>query len=450
MKVLFATSEMYPYAKTGGLADVADALPKSLQQYTDISRVMPLYGFLSKENLKVFKTIELDLGGINYSVTVYLSSKNKIKTYFIEAPLLSTTDHLYGENGSDYASNDIRFGIFSKAIVQLCDILDIDILHLNDWHTALAALFVKEKNLSTKVVFTIHNLAYQGVFPYGSMQRLGLDAKYFSIDALEYYGQINFMKAAIAFSDFVTTVSPTYAQEILTPEFGCGLEGFLEVHNQKIRGILNGINTDVFHFNLEKKHPSKVAFFKNSKLKDPRKPLFVVLSRLVEQKGFDLFLEVLPKVLEQKINIFVLGEGESKEINKLTRYAQKFPNLEFKNCYDENLSHEAYSAADFLLMPSRFEPCGLSQMIAMTYGAIPIVHAIGGLKDSVFEDEKKCGYGIVFDKFTKKDFLSAIDRAMTLRKDSKKFNEIRQSNMQCDFSFEKSAKIYYELYKSLI
>jgi starch synthase len=455
MRVLFAASEVYPYAKTGGLADVADALPRSLKKYVDISVVMPLYGFLSLEGLKQFAKFELDLGGVNYETTVYKKSNH----YFIHAPLLSTTEHLYGENGSDYASNDVRFGIFSKAIAQLCEVLVIDILHINDWHTALSALFLKQKELKTKSLFTIHNLAYQGLFPKESMARIGFDAKYFTIDALEFYGQINFLKAGIAFSDALTTVSPTYAHEILTSEFGCGLDGFLRCHEYKLRGILNGINTDVFDpqkdpyleapyssSTLDEKYKNKVAFLKHSKLKDPRRPLFVMLSRLVAQKGIDLLIDALPKILEQKVNLFILGEGESDEIAKLVHYASIHPNFEFKNCYDAKLSHQAYGAADFLLMPSVFEPCGLSQIIAMRYGVIPVVYATGGLKDTVFEDEQKCGRGIVFTKYSKNEFLFAIERALMLKKD----DTIKKANMECDFSFDKSALEYLKIYKGLL
>jgi len=455
MKILFAASEIYPYAKTGGLADVADALPKSLQKECDIFTVMPLYSFIDKECMKVFKQIELDLGGVGYDITFYTLDNH----FFIEAPLLSTTAHLYGDTTGDYASNDLRFGIFCKAIATLCEMLEIDIAHLNDWHTALSALFIQEKGLHTKTLFTIHNLAYQGIFPKESLGRLGIDTRYFTMQTLEYYGNINFLKAGIALSDAMTTVSPTYAQQILTPEFGCGLDGMLRYHQHKLTGILNGINTDVFDpksdpnlfcnydaNSLEQKYKNKVAFLKHSTLKDPRKPLFVVLSRLVEQKGIDILLGAMPRILEKKLNLFILGEGSSEEVTKLSDFAQKYPNFEFRNCYDEILSHQAYAAADFLLMPSRFEPCGLAQMIAMRYGVIPIVHATGGLRDSVFEKEEQCGRGVRFEKFSKKEFLLAIDRGLLLRSD----DALKHFNMQCDFSFKKSAQAYLRVYRSLV
>ncbi|WP_304545278.1 glycogen synthase [Sulfurimonas microaerophilic] len=462
MRVLFAASEMLPYVKTGGLADVADALPRALKKYTDISVVIPLYGFLELQNLEKVEDFELELGGISYSVEVYFTLQEGLGVYFIKAPLLSTTQHLYGYNDVDYANNDLRFGIFSASIVELAVRLKIDLLHLNDWHTALAALFIDQKSLAIKTVFTIHNLAYQGIFSQESCERLGIEPSYFNMDALEFYGQLNSMKGGIAYSDAVTTVSPSYAQEILTDEFGCGLEGFLHYHVEKLSGILNGINTKVFDpasdpylhecydtATLENKHKNKAAFLKNTKLKDPRKTLFVVLSRLVEQKGINLLIKVLPEMLEKKINIFVLGEGEELYTNKLNALSSKYSNLEFQNAYDEVLSHKAYAAADFFVMPSLFEPCGLAQMIAMRYGAIPIVHATGGLKDSVHEKKNGCGRGIVFEKFTKKEFSKAIGRAFKLKKDTEAFRESVVFNMECDFSFETGAKSYMKLYESL-
>ncbi|MDH4944912.1 glycogen synthase [Sulfurimonas sp. C5] len=462
MKVLFAASELLPYVKTGGLADVADALPRALKKYMDISVVIPLYGFLEIESLQEFDRFELELGGILYSIEIYFTLQEGLSVYFIKAPLLSTTKHLYGYNDIDYANNDLRFGIFSAAIVELSLKLKIDLLHLNDWHTALAALFIDQRSLNIKTVFTIHNLAYQGIFSKESCERLGIDPSYFNMDALEFYGQLNSMKGGIAYSDAVTTVSPSYAQEILTDEFGCGLEGFLSYHDDKLSGILNGINTKVFDpandpylqecYNsttLENKHENKVAFLKTSKLKDPRKTLFVVISRLVEQKGMELLIKVLPDMLEKKINVFVLGEGEELYTSKLNTLASKYSNFDFQNSYDEVLSHKVYAAADFFVMPSLFEPCGLAQMIAMRYGTIPIVHAIGGLKDSVHEEKNRCGRGIVFEKYTKKEFSKAIERALKLKRDSEAFKEAVVFNMECDFSFETGAKSYMKLYESL-
>lgn len=463
MKVLFASSEIFPYAKSGGLADVADALPHTLKESVDIARVMPLYGFMDKDGLEYERSYKISFGGIDYKINLYVKESDTLKTCFIEAPLLSATQSLYCDKEGDYPNNDLRFGIFCMAVVELSSVLKIDILHLNDWHTALCALLIKERGLKIKTVFTIHNLAYQGIFGKNSLERLGIDKKYFTMESLEFYDKVNFLKAGIAYSDRITTVSPTYAKEILTKEFGCGLEGFLSYHKDKLSGILNGINDKIFNpaddkalafeydkNTLENKYKNKVEFIKTATLKDPRRPLIVMIARLVEQKGIDLLMDSLKLLLAKKINLYILGEGSAEFSKKLALFAKEYDNFEFFEGYDEKLSHQVYAAADFLLMPSKFEPCGLNQMIAMRYGTIPIVHAIGGLKDSVHEDDMKCGGGIVFKKYTKKEFLLAIDRALKLKKENEKFQATMEFNMGCDFSFTPSALEYLKLYKSLV
>lgn len=468
MKVLFAASEIFPHAKSGGLADVSDALPAALAKSVDISRVMPFYGFMKKKEFKVYGNFTIMLAGNEYEIEILQTSKDKVVTYFVNAPFLSTTQNLYGNENGDYKNNDLRFGIFCKAIVDLSLRLSIDVLHLNDWHTALSALFIKESNLKIKTIFTIHNLAYQGLFDKYSLWKLSISEKYFRPDALEFYDRANFLKAGIAYSDYITTVSPNYAEEILTQKFGCGLDGFLRKHKKKLTGILNGINGDIFdpatdkalEFNynkntLENKHKNKVSFLQQTKLKDPRKPLFVMITRLVEQKGILLVIESLEKLLSKNLNLVIIGDGDTEIYEKLNMLSCKYKNFEFFEGYDEPLSRKTYASADFLLMPSKFEPCGLNQFIAMKYGTLPLVHEVGGLKDSVHEDtpfqnrSKKslaCGKGIVFKEYTQEDLLLAIDRALNLKKNTQTFKSVVESNMECDFSFEKSSLEYLKLY----
>jgi starch synthase len=462
MKVLFASSEIYPYAKTGGLADVSEALPSALKRHVDVSRVMPLYGFMDKKKFKLHDAFSVKIVKNEYEIEIFRQSKGGIVNYFVKAPLLSDTENLYGNKDGDYVDNDSRFAIFCKAVVELSKRLSVETIHLNDWQTALVAFFVKESALDIKTVLTIHNLAYQGVFAYETLSKLGIDEKYFNIDAFEFYGKANFLKAGVAYSNAVTTVSPTYAKEILTHEFGCGLEGFLAHHKDKIGGILNGVNAKLYDPSSDKsiefaydassveiKRENKVAFIKNSTLKDPRKPLFAMVSRLVEQKGIDLIMESLEETLAKKINLFILGDGSQKVCDRLSELSQKYDNFEFREGFSDALSRQTYAAADFFLMPSVFEPCGLSQFIAMRYGATPIVHGVGGLKDSVFEEENGLGRGIVYSNQNKEEFLGAIDRALELKKNSLKFKELIKSNMQRDFSFESSALAYLEIYKGL-
>jgi len=456
MRLLFAASEIFPFAKTGGLADVAAALPKALCKHIDVVSVMPLYGFMQTSELKHEDfNFSISLGGITYKIDIYSQKKQRVKIYFIKAALLSATQEPYSDTNLD-----LRFAIFSMAVVELALHVKADILHLNDWHTALCALFVKERALDIKTVFTIHNLAYQGVFEHSCLKRTGIDERYFNMDALEFYGSVNFMKAGIAYSDMVTTVSPQYAKEILTPKFGCGLDGFLRVHKDKLVGILNGIDDSFFNPATDKyivknyddksiklKYENKKALLKELELKDPRRALFSMISRLVQQKGFDLLLDSLNSILKFKINFVLLVDGESHYMQKLEKIALKHNNFRVLFGYDESLSHRIYSSSDFLLMPSLFEPCGLNQMIAMRYGTTPVVHSVGGLYDSVHEDSRECGRGVVFSKPSKKAFTAAVQRALKLKSDTIKLDEIIGFNMRCDFSFDKRALSYMKLYK---
>ncbi|MDX1808872.1 MAG: glycogen synthase [Sulfurospirillaceae bacterium] len=463
MKVLFASSEIFPYAKSGGLADVAGALPLALSKHARIISVMPFYGFMNENNFeKSDISFSLDLGGINYDIIIYKTQNQNLSTYLIKAPLLSDTQKLYGDSEA-YANNDIRFGIFSKAIVKLASLLKVDIIHLNDWHSALAALWNKEENKQIKTIFTIHNLAYQGIFEEKSLQRLGIDKKYFNMQTLEFYGKCNFMKAGIKYSDAITTVSPNYAKEILTPSFGCGLDGFLCQFKSKLSGIINGIDITIFDPQNDKtlaktfdqntlgsKAENKRFILKKSDLKNENFPLFVMISRLTEQKGFDILLASLEKILENKLNVILLVDGESHYKKALLEISESHKNFKLYFGFNEELSHQIYAGADFFLMPSLFEPCGLAQMIAFRYASIPIVHDTGGLHDSVHEKTLKCGRGISFKKPTNTAFKQAIKRALKLYEDKKKIKEMQIFNMKCDFSFDQSALKYLELYKKLL
>ena len=457
MRVLFASSEIFPYAKSGGLADVASSLPKALSKEIDILRVMPFYGSMDESKFdKSSIKYSINLGGISYKIEILSRLDENILTYFIKAPLLSDTQNLYGD-GRAYANNDMRFGIFSKAICSLASSLHVELVHLNDWHCALSAFWLKNSDIKT--IFTIHNLAYQGVFEAQTLDRLGISREHFNFQDLEFWGKCNFMKAGIRYSDAITTVSPTYAKEILTPKFGCGLDGFLNFYKEKISGILNGIDTDFFNPETDKaifknydkdslkiKEENKKNLLKKIRLKDENLPLFIMISRLVEQKGFGIILDSLDILLKEELNLIILTEGENEYRAPLIEFAKKYKNFELLFGYDEDLSHQLYASGDFLLMPSLFEPCGLNQMIAMRYGTLPIVHSTGGLKDSVHEKAKKCGNGIVFSKPSKKSFMLAIRRALKL----KNVKEIKKFDMSCDFSFTKSAKKYIELYRKIL
>lgn len=464
MKILFAASEIFPFAKTGGLGDVAQSLPYALSKSVDMVSVMPMYDYMlefSFEQSDIY--FDIQVGNNIYIIKLFTTNNQEIQTYFIHISNLNDEKNFFDNDNGSYDNNSPYFGIFSLALVELAIKLNVDIVHLNDWHTALAALWIKESYPHIKTIFTIHNISYQGIFDAKTLEFLGIDKKYFTIQGIEYYDKLSFIKAGIAYSDLITTVSPQYAKEIMSEKFGCGLHNFLIYHKDKLSGILNGIDTDIFNpetdkaltstFNsdsLDLKYLNKKETLKKLGIHEPEKPLFVMISRLVEQKGFDLLIHNLQLILNKELNLVILAGGKDKYKKKLEFFAKNNDNFYVSFEYDEDYSHTLYGAGDFLLMPSVFEPCGLSQLIAMRYGTIPIVHGVGGLLDTVHENKDKCGKGVVFSDYTDEAFVAAIDRSIELKKDSKKINKIINYNMQCDFSFANSANLYINLYKEML
>lgn len=468
-RMLFASSEVYPFVKTGGLADVSHSLPRALNESYEVSVVLPLYNAIDRKQFKIklIESFEITMGGSLYPVELYGTTYENVAYRFIYAPLLCDREFLYGPPEYGYEDNALRFGLFSYAIAELLRREKYAIAHLNDWQCALAALLIKEdSSIETKCVYTIHNLAYQGVFPPSLLPQIGINESYFTMDALEFYNQVNFMKAGIAFSDAVTTVSPTYAKEILTSEFGCGLEGFLHVHRRKLSGIINGIDLEYFspscdealvekYTNAKGKKASKSDLLKQCGLKGASKPLFAFIGRFTHQKGIDMLVESLPKIAQMECNVVLLGEGEEGYHDSLAALAERYGNLHLSFGYDEALSHRMYAAADFLLMPSLFEPCGLNQMIAFAYGAVPIVNKVGGLADTVkkvetYDETTPFGYGVVFTSPTARSLVSAVKKSCELYGDKKHFDAVVNHNMKCDFSWSESAKAYQGIYARLL
>jgi len=470
-KVLFAASEVYPFAKSGGLADVAASLPKALAKEFEISVILPFYSSIDVEKYYIVPldlSYTINMNQKNYEAILYGCSYEGMTYYFVKSPCISEKEYFYGPPDQGYEDNAQRFTLFCRVIVELLkEDQAYSILHLNDWQTALAALLVKEdENLQLKTVYTIHNLAYQGIFNHSTLHEIGLSEHYFNMDALEFYGNINLMKAGIAYADSITTVSSEYAKEIQTETFGCGLNGFLRYHQHKLQGILNGIDTKVFvpetdpHIfqqysseTLKKKRENKKSYLKSSGLKGIHKPLFIFIGRFTWQKGIDLLIKILDETADLDINIAILGEGETAYHQKLEKIASLHKHIHLFFGYKEELSHQMYAAGDFLLMPSMFEPCGLNQMIAMRYGTVPIVHRVGGLKESVhplevFDPKSKKGFGICFDKPEPEALLQAIKVSVSLFKTSQ-YKKVRKHNMKCDFSWSSSAKKYAKLYHDL-
>jgi len=467
--LLFCASECYPFAKTGGLADIAHSFPQALQERYTPTVVLPLYSCINQQKYNIQpleKTFSISMDGVEYLAELYGCTYEKIEYIFVYVDILSQKEFLYGTLSGDYQDNALRFALFSRVIVEILRNNTYSIAHLNDWQTALVPLLLEDEPLiDTKTLFTIHNLAYQGIFSYETLQSIGVDSKYFTSDILEFYGQINFMKGAIKYSDAITTVSQNYAKEIVTEKYGCGLEGFLECHKYKLTGIMNGIDSE--HFSplhdtlieypfqtLTEKKQNKKKYLKEKKLTKLTDPLFIFIGRFTEQKGLDLLIESLDFIATQKCNIAILGEGSSEYQEKLQKKADQSPNIYCDFTYNEKLSHEMYAACDFLVMPSLFEPCGLNQMITMSYGAIPIVHSVGGLKDSVhnykkFDKLSSDGYGIVFDTFSLNAFKNALQQALALYATKREYNKIVKYNMLCDFSWKKSVQSYSKLYQEL-
>ncbi len=453
-KILFATSEVYPFIKSGGLADVSYALVKESSKTHQIDTVLPLYNTIDRELYNITKESDfaITLGEHNYNIELYKTVYEDRLYYFIYEE--SLCGNMYG------VDDDIRFAIFSRAIAHMVEIFGYRALHINDWLTALSALWIRELNLDTKILFTIHNLAYQGRFGYETLRKIGLDDRYGSFDELEFYGDINYIKAGIKYSDFITTVSANYAKEIMSD--GYGLEGMLGEYSDKITGILNGIDSELYspksspflpkqYRVANSKLAQKRELLKDLPLKVATKPLFVFIGRLVEQKGLELLLQTLPQMLQEDINVLFVGEGQYSD--RLQKIEAK--NFYFYDGYSEEFSHRSYAAADFLLMPSLFEPCGLNQMIALSFGAIPVVTKVGGLVDSVknyerFDETKPYGYGIMIDKHTPKSLMSSIKKSIKLYEDNTLYQTIANHNMKLDLSWGESAKKYNSIYKKLL
>ncbi len=468
MKVVFVSSEIYPFAKTGGLADISGALPiKIAKEGIKTFAFMPLYKSvdIEKHDLKKIDIIlDIYLNGKVYTFEVF----KKIDTasfFFLKNDELFGRDYLYGPPEGDYPDNDIRFGAFSYAVLEFIkkENVNPDIIHVNDWQTSLIPVlnYDKYNYHHVRTLLTIHNLAYQGIFDKFAIERLNLGWHLFHMEALEFYDKVNFLKGGIVFSSAITTVSPSYAKEICTPEYGHGLDGVLRKYSNKLFGIVNGIDYNVWNpdtdnhiyenycpYTLSKKSLNKKLFLKEIGLADD-KPLFIFIGRFAKQKGIDIIKESLEDMSKMPLNLCILGSGDKDYNDFFNSVKGKYENIYIRVGYDETFSRKMYAAADFLLMPSLFEPCGLNQMIAMVYGTLVIARTTGGLKDTVKDISQEDGYGILFNNPSKEDFLNAINRGLDLYKNKELFSSLQQKVMKIDFSIENTARKYIKLYESL-
>ncbi|NLY19937.1 MAG: glycogen synthase GlgA [Tissierellia bacterium] len=473
MNIFFIASESTPYIKTGGLADVMGSLPKSIGKLGhDVSVVLPLYSQIGEEYRKDFDFIGyyyVDLDWRRQYVGVYTTKLDGVQFYFLDNEYYFKRYSIYGQE-----DDGERFAYFNKATVQLLKYLNIkpDIVHANDWHTGLVPLYIKDFARGDsfyngiKTVFTIHNIKYQGVFPADMLKLTGLSVEYFHEDGLKFYDCINMMKAGIVYSDRLTTVSKTYAQEIMFPYFGEGLDGIIRKHRYKLSGIINGIDYEKYNSKTDDKIASNydvntVEIKTENKLKMQEMfglpvnkdiPVFAMVSRLVDLKGIDLLTFILDEILAEDIQLVVLGTGDKKYEEIFKDYEYRYPDKMAARIYfNEAHSHIIYSGADILLMPSLAEPCGISQLISMRYGTVPLVRETGGLKDTVIPYNKYTGEGtgFGFSNINAHELLFAIRKAIEVYNDKDKFKELVHRDMMQDNSWTVSSNEYISLYENI-
>jgi len=472
MKILVAASEAVPYAKTGGLADVAGTLSQKYRNIGEESYViLPLYRNIKKGKITLRDTgltIKVPVGERQVEGRVF---NDRSLAYFIQCDEFFDRDELYGTPWGDYLDNASRFTFFSRGVLETCRELNLipDVIHCNDWQTSLVPIYLKTIYLSdryfkkTATILTIHNLGYQGLFPASELPLTGLGWDLFHTEGIEFYGKINFLKAGLISADVLTTVSYTYAKEILMREFGYGLEGVLQKREKDLYGVLNGIDytewdpsRDKFlpkRFdmkNREGKRECKKQLVKEASLDRVERPLIGIVSRLSDQKGIDLVLQSVGEFLSLGVSLVVLGKGDEVYQNSLSEIAQRYKGRVFvKIGFDESLAHQIYAGSDFFLTPSRYEPCGLGQLISMRYGSIPIGRRTGGLADTIkdFDPLTSKGTGFLFSDYTPSAMQDAVKRALCVYTDEDKMKKVITSAMKMDFSWERSAERYIELYK---
>lgn len=478
MKVAFLASEVIPYAKTGGLADVAGALPKFLTGLgADVRVFMPFYREVRKKNLPLVPVIDsasLEWNGETHAYRVLAHRADGVTVCFIDRPEFFDRDQLYGTPAGDYPDNGERFGFFCRAALEAMRTMGFapDIVHGHDWQAALAIAYLRHTYAGdaffgrTRTVFTIHNLAYQGLFDKAVLGPVGLPSSLFNMNDLEFFGQVNALKAGILYSSAVTTVSPRYSREIQTPAFGCGLDGLLRSRSGALHGILNGVDYRDWDPATDKLIPRTFAPADLSGKKVCRDelarefglaapadlPVAGMVTRLAGQKGLDIVCDALDALLGLGLTLVILGTGEQKIQDFLLAAQKKHPKrIGLKIAFDERIAHTIYAGSDLFLIPSRYEPCGLTQMYAMKYGTVPVVRATGGLDDSVQEFDVKTGSGNGF-KFAEAapgPLVEAAGRALAGFKRPAEWRMLVGNAMAADFSWSRSAAEYLALYKKL-
>jgi len=477
LTVLLVSPEVVPFAKTGGLADVAGALPLALKGLVNEVRVvLPLYLEVRKKNLPltpVAQDISVMVGRYRRGGTAYQTDLNKtITVYLLENDTYYDRDKLYGTSKGDYHDNTERFTFFCKGALDLCRKINFrpDIIHCHDWQTALIPAYLRTICRDdpffarTATVFTIHNIGYQGLFEKDAMEITGLPPDTFTMNGVEFYGKVNFLKAGIVYSEVINTVSKKYSEEIQTPEFGFGLDGILRYRSQDLFGILNGVDYDEWNpesdrfiaekyrlKNLAGKRACKLDLMREFKISDKfsNYPFVGVISRLADQKGFDLLAKIINDIMKLNLVFVLLGTGDQNYQDLFNRISREFPDRTgIRIGFDNALAHKIEAGCDMFLMPSRYEPCGLNQMYSLKYGTIPIVRATGGLDDTIknFDPKTGKGNGFKFTSYASQDLFAKIREAVAVYADQNAWMQVTRNAMSADFSWGASAKQYRELY----
>lgn len=486
MRIALISAEAYPFSKTGGLGDVVGALFKEyIKAGLDVKLFLPYYR-ITRDNFhdKLAKTdliFGVDMGNTKRFGAV-LSAKIKLddteslilepdkrgNIFFIEHNDFFDRDQIYGTNYGEYFDNAERFIFFSRAVLEICKLLDlrINIIHCHDWHTALIPLYLKtlykecicfEKS---KAILTIHNLGYQGVFPREKLELTGFGWEMFHIDCLEFYGMVNFLKGGIFNADYVTTVSPNYAKEILTAEYGFGLDGVLRKRKDRLLGILNGIDYKIWNpekdphieknyglTTIHDKYKNKEALINLTKLDcSLNDPIIAFIGRMASQKGIDILIDAVPRLIEKGVRLVFEGTGEAFYENRVREMQNYYSSrVHAFIVFDEKLAHKIYAGADGIILPSKYEPCGLSQMIAMRYGTIPICRKTGGFVDTIDDGVN----GFLFDNFDSNSLTEAVERFINFYRDREKFQRMVIAAMKKDFSWTTMCREYIKLYEKL-
>lgn len=473
MNVLFLSSEVAPFSKTGGLADVAFALPQALARLGhDVRVVTPRYGSVDPRGMQSATaplTLHFPFGDLTGVLLEHPPVGNCRLRFLEQAELFGNRPGVYGGLHGEYGDNALRFAYLSVAALSFSQLEGFipDVVHLNDWQTALAAVALKRAYLGTELadartVLTLHNAAYQGKFEKHAMSELGLPWELFTPEMLEDHDRLSFLKAGITFADAITAVSPTFAQELQTPEGGHGLDGLLRSQRHKLTGILNGVDTETWDPLVDPLLPARFSAAEPAGKAECTRtlrevaglgpsdgPIFGVIGRMTDQKGVELIQAVVPGLVDHGAQVVVLGSGDRHFEDGYRALVARSPGrVAVRIGFDEALAHLVEAGSDFFLMPSRFEPCGLTQMYSLLYGAVPIVRGVGGLLDTVVDLDDEDGTGVVFHDFTADALWLACRRALSLWNDPAWLAEVRARGMAQDFGWEKAARAYEAVYAS--